>query len=776
MNRVDKQATTRTDGVSQYRPAAFWALIAALGVASCGPVNKTDDGAVTAARPVAPAPTTSSARVDAESASPAAPAAATSVDVSAAADTHSTQAEYYPGRPQAIRDHSQAAITSAETGEVTLNFQNADLQEVINVILGDMLKVNFTVDPRVRGTVTVQTSRPLAKAELLPTLESFLAMNGAVLVRGDGVYRILPVAGAEKLAGRAGAEAGYGIRIVPLKYISASEMQNILQPLIGEGAALRIEERHNVVLLRGTGEQLANLLDTIETFDVDWLRGMSVGLFTLRHAEAKQLADEVKQLFGTEDEALYRNLLRVVPIERLNAVLVISPQQTYVHEAGEWITRLDRPSEEAGQRLYVYRAQNSRASDLAAVLASVLNPEAQAGAPPPPLGIAPGETPVLLGDGGYTRTLTTPPTPLTTAPDATEVAGGAPIPEPIGESTTGIPSLQPSTRADSTQPPFSADIVLPQQKEAIRVIADEAHNSVVILATAEQYKMIEQALKQLDVLPLQVLIEATIVEVTLSDSLQYGVEWLFTNKVKDDFGGVGKLDLGAAGLNALVPGFSYAVTASAGDIRAVLNLLAQDNRLEVLSSPSLMVLDNQEAIIQVGNQVPITVQQQQSTVVGGTGTAPIINSIQYRDTGVILAVTPRVNASGLITMDVAQEVSDVSSTTSLTPTILQRKIASTVAVQSGDTIVLGGLIRDNKNNTESGIPGLYKLPLLGKLFGTTQLDTSRTELLVVITPRAVTDQSEARRATEEMRSKLRGLPPIESSIVLPPAPAPAAKP
>lgn len=697
----------------------------------------------------------------------AAPTPTGPVEMTQAASSAPTRAEYFPGRPAVRFTHTDTEPESAETGEVTLNFQGADLQEVINVILGDMLKVNYTIDPKVRGTVTVQTSSPLSKSELLPTVESFLAMNGAVLVRSGGVYRIVPLAGAEAGAGVSGGGSGYGIRIVPLKYISAQEMQNILQPLIGEGTAMHADDKHNVILLRGTGEQLANLTDTIKTFDVDWLRGMSVGLFTLRHAEAKVLAEEVKALFGTEDGGLYQNLVRVVPIERLNAVLVISPQQTYVHEAGEWVMRLDRPSEKVGQSLYVYRVQNSRASELAAVLASALGSEERRPPETPPLGIAPGETPTFVTDPGYIGGA-----PLATAGDisgsgiTTDETTGVPA-TGAGDTASSIPPLRPGQgqRGDAP-PPFVADLRLPQEKETVRVISDDAHNSLVILATAKQYEMIEQALKQLDVLPLQVLIEATIVEVTLSDSLQYGVEWLFENSA-GDYNATGKLDLGVPGLNALADGFSYAVTGSAGDIRAVLNLLAEDQRLNVLSSPSLMVLDNQQALIQVGDQVPITVQQQQSTITGGTGTAPIINSIEYRDTGVILSVTPRVNASGLITMDVAQEVSDVSSRATLTPTILQRKIASTVAVQSGDTIVLGGLIRDNRNHTERGVPGLYKVPILGKLFGTTDVDNSRTELLVVITPRAVRSQGEAREATEEMRRKLRGLPPITGAEVGP---------
>jgi len=257
-----------------------------------------------------------------------------------------------------------------------------------------------------------------------------------------------------------------------------------------------------------------------------------------------------------------------------------------------------------------------------------------------------------------------------------------------------------------------------------------------------------------------VLVEASIVEVTLSDDLFYGLEWFFKNGLNNSSKtGTGLLDLGTPGLAAQVPGFSYSVVDSAGAVRAVFNTLASDNKVNVVSSPSLMVLDNQSASIRVGDQVPIRTSETTNT--GSSGDDPLITStIQFRDTGVMLEVTPQIKDGGMVVLKINQDVSDVSQTTSSgidSPTINQRQINTTVAVHSGDTIVLGGLIRDNQDTGNSGIPGLRNVPGIGWAFGETSKTRRRTELVVLITPTAITNRAEAREVTREFRNHLKGL-------------------
>ncbi|MEE8287232.1 MAG: type II secretion system protein GspD, partial [Gammaproteobacteria bacterium] len=429
-------------------------------------------------------------------------------------------------------------------------------------------------------------------------------------------------------------------------------------------------------------------------------------------------------------------VIKFVTLERLNALLVITPRPQYLEKVAEWVERLDRDSGGVGQRLFVYRVQNGKAADLATVLTEVFLRDASSAVVPPPE-LAPGL-------------------------EALEIAA----PPPPGEDQEAAPAA--ARRLSATPAAFRPESLVGGEGVAIssggeiRIIADEINNALVILATAQQYKQVEAALRRLDVLPQQVLIEATIAEITLKGDLKYGMEWFFTNELGDK-SGQGLLDLGVTGtgIGPVIPGFSYSIIDKAGAVRAVLNALAEDSRLNVISSPSLMVLNNQTASIDVGDEVPVVTQQQQSTV--GTS-SPIVNNIEYRNTGVLLSVTPRVNAGGMVVMDVEQEVSQVVSestdTTSLTPTISKRSITTSVAVQSGQTVVLGGLIREQKVVSRSGIPGLYNLPIIGPLFGVTIDEQVRTELVVLITPRAVRNPAEAAQVTDEFRNKMESLRPL----------------
>ncbi|MDX9767964.1 MAG: type II secretion system protein GspD, partial [Ectothiorhodospiraceae bacterium] len=292
---------------------------------------------------------------------------------------------------------------------------------------------------------------------------------------------------------------------------------------------------------------------------------------------------------------------------------------------------------------------------------------------------------------------------------------------------------------------------------------------LLVMASHADWQRIESALKRLDVAPLQVLVEASIIEVTLTGDLQYGLQWFFKSSF-DGKSGQGILDLDdAAGLSAIVPGFSYTLTDSANLVRGVLNLLAKRSQLNVISSPSVLVLDNHMAQIQVGDQQPV--EAGTTTTDGGTTT----KSIQYKDTGVLMSVTPRVNAGGLITMEIAQEVTDVGSIDSATGqrAFLKRNITSTIAVQSGEMVVLGGLIRDNTSEGKTGIPVLHDLPVVGNLFGGTNKASNRTELIVLLTPRIVRDPAEAREVGRQLRSRMQAIDGELFPIPMPMAEEPA---
>ena len=653
------------------------------------------------------------------------------------------QPEFYPGNGVFVghshyEDDSGIAANRPK-GDVTLNFQDTDIHEVVKVVLGDLLKKNYLIDPAISGTVNIQTSNPLTRDDLLPVLENMLQMSGATMLESDGLIKIIPASNAILSSLPPGIgntitsnSGGFHTQIVPLRYVGAEEINKIIQPFLKDTIA-QVYQQRNLIILSGNQSDLKRLVETIHIFDVDWLKGMSLAIVPVNHAEADDIVGELEELFGQSSGSPMAEIVRFLAVERLNSIIVISQQPRYLREMSEWIKRLDRSDGIAGQQLYVYQVQNKRADDLAEVLNNIFSDQKDTSSQFSDPELAPGLEPVVLDSNSDSE-------------------------ENNNQQEAGINNERQSTASSVV----AGNGVLLPGANSVKIISDDTNNSLVILASPSDYQMVESALRKLDITPLQVLIEASIIEVTLTDELSYGLEWFF--KTESGIGnknGVARLDLprtaGSTGLSTIAPGFSYGIVDAAGAVRAVLNTLASESKINVLSSPSLMVLDNHTATINVGDQVPILTSQSTSNL---TADAQTVNQIEYRDTGVLMTVTPRVNASGLIIMEIKQEVTDVAETNSSgidAPTFQQRSIESTISVNSGNTVVLGGLIRDNRSNSESGIPGLHKAPIIGPLFGQTSDNLRRTELVILLTPRVIRDDQDAWEITNEFKQKLNDL-------------------
>lgn len=651
------------------------------------------------------------------------------------------------------RAASRSVAVATPSGDVTLNFVNADIREVVRSVIGGILKLNYAIDPNVKGTVTLQTSRPLPREAVLSTLETILRANGAALVRSANLYKVVPasaapqVSGAPRLLRRGGRiRAGYGAWIVPLRFVSAQAMADLLKPFAAPDAILRVDSERNLLILSGTSEEKASLSDIVEIFDVDWFQGTSFALIKLDNAQPKDLITELEAIFNDATGSPLTGLVRFAPFERLNSILIVTSRPNYLDQAREWIERLDigagTPDE---RRLYVYRVENGLAKDLADVLSQIYIGGSSRSAAAVPGQVAPGRRPATISstqrDGGRTTTGQT---------------------RTSGQSRTGGTTSQ--GRSQTGAAPAAGRAAGPlgaarsrgglgtggrRGEDTVRIIADDANNSILIFATEAEHRQIEAALKKLDVEPLQVLIEATIAEVTLNDELRYGVQWFLKSGnhafTLSDF-------VGGAVLPSF-PGFAHVFDGGTKS-QIVLSALDGVTDLKILSSPHIMVKDNHTATIEVGDQVPIATQSATSVT---DPDAPVVNSIQFRDTGVLLRVTPRVNAGGLVSLEIEQEVSSAVETETSgidSPTIQVRKIKSTVAVHDGETIALGGLIKNETTNSKDGVPVLSDIPLLGILFGTKERIQRRTELLVLITPRVIRSREEARKVTADLRSKI----------------------
>ena len=636
---------------------------------------------------------------------------------SVAASAPSTpQVEMYPGTGALTKSRSIARAATGEQGDITLNFVNSDVKDVAKAVLGDYLKLNYEIGANVQGTVTIQTSQPLKRSQVLPALEQALRLNAMAVVVSHGIYKIVPLADAQHVvhvnSSRHDGSIGYGVDIVPVRYINAADMAKLLEPLAPASGIVHVDSTHNVLLIEGTTEERQTLKDDIALFDADWLSGMSFAMFTPSHLDADELVKELNQVLGGLNSPV-TSLVQLVPIQRLNAVLAISHQARYLDHVRAWVNRLDRPGEGSDKRIYIYDVQNGRASDLASTLGKL-----------------------LFGNSG-TMPSAGPSMPVRSGSSL------APPPPPNSNSAGAIPSL--TSPSDAVSVSGSAPGI-----GNLSITADETNNALAILATPQQYGVLVAALRKLDAAPLQVLLEAAIAEVTLTDNLKYGVQYFFQPNTQNQ---IVLSDAATAAIAPAFPGFAYAYS-SGNNIKIILDALQAITHIEVVSSPQLMVLNNQPATLQVGDRVPIVTQQAQQTT---SDTAPIINSIEYEDTGVILKVTPRVNRGGMVMMDISQEVSQVSDTSASpvpSPTIQERKINSSVAVQDGETVVLGGLISDSRVRGRSGIPYLQNIPLLGNLFRDTSDNKTRTELMVLITPHVVDNTQKARKITEELRHRL----------------------
>jgi general secretion pathway protein D len=646
-----------------------------------------------------------------------------------------------PGAPPAMPPPAHP-VQVLPTGDVTLNFPNVELQAAAQAILGDTLGLSFSVDPAAHGPVTVVTPHPIRRADVLAFFEQALTRANLVLVNHSGAYAILPISAARGQAPAVGpSDPGFGNETIVLKFVNAEEMRKLLDPLVPNAVSVA-NTAPNALIVSGDGVQRKALRDLVAEFDVDWLKGMSFALFVPQRTDARLIAPELEKLLNGPGSPT-AGLVRLIAMDQLNGILAISAQPQYLEDVRRFVEVLDREGEDAEKAVFVYKVQNGRAADLAKVLNSAFGSGSGGGGG----GSGGIDAPELVDH--------TEPAPVTLPPPSgvVGIAGGA----------GGPGQVVPGVGLGGSQ----GQGVAPSSGGSMTITADETNNAIVVYSTPRNFALVEAALRKLDVPPLQVMIDASISEVTLNHALQYGIQWSFQSG--------GSNAALTQGVNAIplqdFPGFSYIYQAT--NLTATLNALRTVTDVNLLSAPKLMVLNNHTATIQVGQQVPISTGTATSTLQSG---APVVNSVEYRDTGILLKITPRVNSGGLVLLDIAQEVSDASTVSPaeiaqgiFSPTIEQRKIATSVAVQDGQTIALGGLIKNQVNRGRSTVPIFGEIPVLGHLFGDTNNGLVRTELVVLLTPRVVRTSVDAHSVTDELREKIHEAAP-------PPPPEPGAKP
>jgi general secretion pathway protein D len=662
-----------------------------------------------------------------------------------------------------------ALIEREDTGSGSgydLNFENAPVATVAKVILGDVLGVGYTIDPRVQGTVTLASVRPVPKADALYVLENALRMSGVALVRDRSGYRLLPSneAGPGGIDRTASAEAGQGISIVPLRYVSAQTVFKLLDAFGVKATTLRPDTGRNTLIITGSGSDRGAAIDTILSFDADWMRGQSVGIFPVRNSSPEPVISEIERIMDSGEGGLSQNVIKFQPIGRLNSILVVSQKPEYLKRAGTWIARLDK-SDTEGVNLKAYPLRYGNSKQVTALLKEMLTGHGGGG------GLDSASNQISPGAGiSMSSSGANPVAALSAMPTA---ASGAAVPvanvapplnvraAPGAGTAAGGQDNSPGGLLDSGARPAGPGI-LPN----VRITADVTNNAVLVYANQESQRIVEQTIRQIDRPQRQIAIEATIAEVTLNDQLNYGVQYFLASKqgsLSQTINGVTPSTTAiepasnavnaAAGalLGRALPGFNLLVGAE-NSPRVILDALHNVTNVKVLSNPSLVVLDNQPATLQVGDQVPFSTGT--ATVLTANNT--VVNTIDYKNTGIILRVLPRANANGNVVLDIEQEISSVAagSAGSLTPTISQRRVKSSIAVASGQTVLLAGLISETENRQRQGIPILDSIPGVGDAFSHQTNARARTELILFIRPTVIKDAVDAHVIAEEMRTKM----------------------
>ncbi|RMH90857.1 type II secretion system protein GspD [Lysobacter pythonis] len=657
------------------------------------------------------------------------------------------------GSKRAIQPPPAPALSGPVRGRggTSLVFQDEPIQSIIAVILGDMLGQNYVIAPGVQGTVNINTPRPVTQAEALRLLESVLAWNNARLIWADGRYNIVPTEQAVASGlmspstgpGSGARGIGYQVRPFELRYISATEMEKILKPYARPSAIVNVDGGRNLITLAGTPTELENYRRTIQTFDVDWMASMSVGVFPLQSGRAAQVVTDLERVFGEQSRTPVAGMFRFMPLEASNSVMVIASQPAYLDDIQQWIDRIDGGA--SGGRLYTYELKYVKARELAQRLGEVFGGQGGQGAGPAP-SIMPGLTPTEV--------------------QGVAVSGDAAKPDPggMGGAMSGGGGLGGGQLSLSPQTQGGVGAVrLQVNGDQVGVAAVEENNALLVRASPAAWKSIREVIQRLDVMPLQVHIEAQVVEVNLIGDLRYGVNWYLENALPESLraAAAARQGFGVAGGSILGEGTGAGLTLNflGTNVAAVLTALDKVTDFRLLQTPSIVVKNNAEATLNVGSRIPVASVSVNPGVPGGGNT---YSQVQYLDTGTILKVRPRVTRDGMVFLDIVQEVSSPGSQADIygNVRINTRRMKTEAAVQSGDTVMLAGLISDEASKGTSGVPFLSRLPVIGGLFGVQTDKSTRTEVIVLLTPRLLRNPAEARALTDEYGRRFKGLEPI----------------
>lgn len=740
-------------------------------------------------------------------------------------------AEHEDARQAALTDNGHLARLDPDAvkdtdGGYKLNFDDADIKDVLQAVLGNVLHLSYTVAPNVTGKITISSAAPQNRAELLSTMEGVLSLQGLSMTPTATGYRIAPIAVGSGTVDNNGKEAGYGISVVPLEFSSAPSIIKLVGGFLTEADGVRIDAARNTVIVRGPAPRREEIVRAIKKFDADWMHQQAVSVVELRRSNPDEVIGELNRIFDIEkDTGGATGSIQFKAIKRLRSIMVISRNPQLVKRAGVWIRRLDHQDTSAAPGIYIYRPKYREARELVRLVKGLFGVGSNGGGDSGAAGSVSfqnGGSGPDQGNGGGTQNRNIGQSSASFAGGLSSggFGGGNGGGGGIGSGLSGTPfggqqggnvggtgfggggfgssaggGLGGAGNGNNGSPGgLGGNLADPIEagsggnngdKPKLSLTADPGNNSIVAYTDGETYAKVNAVLRQLDLPPLQVAINVTVAEVDLNDALKYGVQFYLNNMpgqvslqataqqglsiasavaattaTAGAYGGYGYGVGGLAGLGGLggLGGFGGGGFggSGAGTQDVILSALDSVSKVHILSNPSIVVMENKPATFEVGNQVPVTTQSAQSTI--GTN-SPTLNQVQYLDTGVILKIVPRVGQKGEVDMDLDQIISSVvpqaDGTQSLTPTISKRRIASNISVRSGQSVMLAGLIQDQRQRARGQLPFVGQD--IGSLLGNTDNQFSRTELVIFISPTVIRGGADAQAFAERHKDKLRAM-------------------
>ncbi len=614
----------------------------------------------------------------------------------------------------------KSPFSGAKAGErrqMDITLDNMDIYPVLDQVLGRILELNYVVDPAIKGTISLNIKGDYTKSEFLDLFNSILQIHNLAITRGaQGLYKVVRKASSAKAGsevvniGERVTHPGDVISVFQLHYLSAAHVIANLRNFISPGAVIVAEPSSNAVLLVDTAENVAKLSKILALMDTDLFKDIHWRFYTLEYTDVDDLSRDLDKIFKTKGLYIRPGIdpggLQILPLKTINSLLVVTKWEEVLDVVGHWVTQLDQEISQKGTQVYVYFVQNGKASNIADLLR--------------------------------------------------QLYGGKPS-ERKGKKEVLVEREKKPAKQQAV--PYTGELA-----GEVEIIADEVNNAILIKATQRDYAILSEVLKEIDIVPRQVLIDVLIVDVSLKKGLEYGVQWFLKARGFDTGGGDMTADIGLNKpdfgleedtlLGSDLAGFSAALF-SGKDLRALINLLASETEANIVSAPNILAVDNQESTIEVVEDQP-TVGSSQTTAEGS-----VTQTIQYRSVGVILKVTPLINESGLVSMEIAQEVSNFLGKSEVegisSPIFQTRKATTNLVVYDGHTIIIGGLMQTRREKIHSGIPILKDLPILGYLFGSWGFSNDKTELLIAITPHVIQSKEQADALTREFSQKVKSI-------------------